>query len=85
MTVSRFELRENDPTVDGVRSWYINTLTVDEAGMMRRETILDGLLDDDDAQSLCSTLEEASSHIGKLLRNLSDHRTDDVITLLFRW
>jgi hypothetical protein len=86
MTISRFEIRENDPTSDGLRSWYINMLTVDEAGMTRRDTILDELFDEHDAQSLCSTLDEASIHIGNLLgTTCTDHRTDDVITLVFRW
>ena len=86
MTIPRFELRENDPTSEGLRSWYINLLTVDEAGTTRRDTILDELLDEHDVQSLCSTLEEASIHIGNLLVDTGgNHRTNDVITLVFRW
>ena len=86
MTISRFEVRENDATSDGLRSWYINMLTVDDTGMMRRATILDGLVDEHDAQSLCNALEGASSQIGNLLdKSGSDHRTDAVITLEFRW
>jgi hypothetical protein len=86
MTTSRFEVRENDPTSDGLRSWYINLLTVDEAGMTCRDTILDGLVDEHNAQSLCTALEGASIQIGNLLdKSGSDHRTDDVITLEFRW
>jgi hypothetical protein len=86
MTISRFEVRENDPTAEGLRSWYINVLTVDEAGMTRRDTILDELFNEHDAQSLCSTLDEASMHISNVLgKTWSDYRTGDVITLVFRW
>jgi hypothetical protein len=86
MTISRFEVRENNPTHEGLRSWYINMLSVDESGMTPRETILDGFLDEHDAQSLCNRLNQSSIHIGKLLNETrSDHRTDIVITLTFRW
>jgi hypothetical protein len=61
-------------------------LIVDKSGTTRRETILDGFLDEPDTQSLCKRLNEASIHIGKLLNETrSDHRTDKVITLTFRW
>jgi hypothetical protein len=75
-----------DGSAERLRSWYINMLTVDEAGMTRRETILDGFGEEHNAQLLCRSLNAASMHVGELLgKNQIEHRTDDMITLTFRW
>lgn len=80
LTRPRFVVLPND---EG--DYFINQLTEDEAGTIRRDTVLDTIPTQNEAVMIARCLNNAARTFSEILEATDKYKTDNTITLTFRW